>query len=118
MDIENNDSIGSRLGKERLRFGFTQPELAEKLELDKQSVYRYENDKRMMKIDDLQKLLKLGFDVLYILSGQKSDSLAMLTPQEKDWLTLYSQTNLNQRDALFTVARSFAASFPASDIAD
>lgn len=117
MDIENNDSIGSRLGKERLRFGFTQLELAEKLDLDKQTVYRYENDKRMMKIDDLQKLLGLGFDVIFILSGQSSNSANHLTQRDKDWLALYKQTNVNQREALFTMAQSFASSFP-SDIAD
>ncbi|WP_336943330.1 helix-turn-helix domain-containing protein [Acinetobacter modestus] len=117
MDIENNDSIGSRLGKERLRFGLTQLELAEKLDLDKQTVYRYENDKRMMKIDDLQKLLGLGFDVIFILSGQSSDSAHNLTQRDKDWLALFNQTNVNQREALFTMAQSFASSFP-SDIAD
>lgn len=112
MGIENNDSFGSRLSSERLRFNLSQDALAQIIQSDKQTVYRYEKDKRMMRIDQLQFLLEAGFDVDYLLSGQRSENVHVLSQKEKTWLNLLNSVDAKQHAVLHALVENFAQTYP------
>lgn len=112
MDIENNDSFGFRLSAERLRFNLSQDAVAQIIQSDKQTVYRYEKDKRMMRIDQLQLLLEAGFDIDYLLSGRRSENVHVLSQKEKTWLNLLNAVDVKQHAVLQALVENFAQTYP------
>lgn len=65
-------TVGSRLQEERVRMGFTQTELAEKLGISRTSATLYEAGKHLPRAEVLIALDGLGADVLYILTGKRA----------------------------------------------
>lgn len=77
-------SIGERLKEERERLGFTQPALAAIAGTTKKSQIDYEKDLTQPKAGYLAAVAKVGADVQYIVTGERS--AGALTPDEKDLL--------------------------------
>jgi len=64
--------FGERLKHERKRLGFKQNDFAEKVGVTVQSQIRYEGDKSTPDADYLEKVMALGGDVIYLLTGEYS----------------------------------------------
>lgn len=67
------DTIGARLRSERVRLGFTQEAFASLAGASKPSQVRYENGDRSPDGNYFSLIAREGADVLYILTGERSD---------------------------------------------
>jgi transcriptional regulator with XRE-family HTH domain len=112
MVIDKIDDRGQRLVIERSRLELSQAEVGEIIKADKQSVYRYESNARVMRQDQLELLLEKRFDIHFLLTGSRSESDATLTELERDWLQLLNQCDPNQKQTLLILAKNFVSSFP------
>ena len=66
-------SFGARLREERKRLGFKQAEFAALVGTDVPKQSLYENDRRELRAAYLSKLPAVGVDVLYVLTGRRSE---------------------------------------------
>jgi transcriptional regulator with XRE-family HTH domain len=66
-------TFGARLKDERKRLGFKQAEFADLVGTDVSKQSLYENDRRELRASYLSKLPEAGADVLYILTGRRSE---------------------------------------------
>ena len=112
MVIDKIDDRGQRLIIERSRLDLSQAEVGEIIKADKQSVYRYETNARIMKQDQLELLQEKGFDIEFILTGVRSSSTNHLTELERDWLQLLNQCDPNRKEILLILVKNFVSSFP------
>ncbi len=64
-------TFGTRLKEERKKHKYTQEELAKTLGIHKTSLLSYEKETVSPPASFLEKLLSIGFDVNYIISGEK-----------------------------------------------
>lgn len=71
------EDFGKRLKEERERLGLTQAEFAKACGVGKTAQYMYEKSERLPSISYLQDARLLGCDVLFLLTGNKSDSDAV-----------------------------------------
>ena len=71
----NPMSFGARLKEERKRLGFNQAEFAALVGTDVPKQSLYENGHRQLRAGYLARLDPVGVDVLYILTGQRSESV-------------------------------------------
>lgn len=65
------DGFGLRLRDERVRLSLTQDQLAEKLNVRQQTIYKYEKNITSPDVEVLYALLDLGFDISYLILGHK-----------------------------------------------
>lgn len=65
--------FGARLAEERKRLGLKQAEFADLVGTDVPKQSLYENDKRELRADYLSRLAGARVDVVYILTGQRSE---------------------------------------------
>ena len=70
-------SFGKRLAEERKRLGLKQAEFADLVGTDVPKQSLYENDRRELRADYLARLADAKVDIVYILTGRRS---------EGDWL--------------------------------
>ena len=63
--------FGQRLRDERVRLTFTQDQLAEKLNVKQQTIYKYEKNITAPDTTVLYDLLELGFDISYLVLGHR-----------------------------------------------
>lgn len=68
--------LGKRLLEERERLSMTQPELAEKCGVTMRTQRNYEKGERSPDADYLAALAQQGLDVLYLLTGQRTQPVA------------------------------------------
>jgi transcriptional regulator with XRE-family HTH domain len=64
-------SIGQRLREERERLNLSQDSLGEALGVDRRVIRNYEGNKTSPRADQLAKMMGLGADILYIVSGKR-----------------------------------------------
>lgn len=96
--------LGERLKHERKRLGFKQNDFAEKVGVTVQSQIRYEGDKSSPDAEYLAKVLALGGDVIYLLTGEYSKPSGLNDDEDgllKSYRYLYSKES---RQALLRVA--------------
>lgn len=110
--MENCDllSRGERLKEERKRLGIkTQDELAELLGLTKNSIGRFEKHNDPMTTDHLDTLEDHGFDISYVLWGQRKDELKTvdLPEDEKRLLNLYRSIGNDAKKGLLLIAETY-----------
>lgn len=99
-----------RLKEERERCGITQAQIAEVTGVNIKSVGRWEREIPIPS-DKLAMLAILGFDVLYVLIGQRSMPItSTLNPREEALLDNYRNTNEQGQRALENTASAFAQS--------
>ena len=67
-------NFGARLAEERKRLGMRQAEFAARVGTDAAKQSLYENGKRELRGDYLARLAEAEVDVVYILTGRRSDS--------------------------------------------
>lgn len=58
--------------EERERLGFQQEELAEKIDVTRRTISRWENEDAPIPSDKLRICAGLGFDVQYVITGQRA----------------------------------------------
>ena len=66
-------SFGGRLAEERKRLGLKQAEFASLVGTDVPKQSLYENDRRELRADYLARLADADIDVVYVLTGQRSE---------------------------------------------
>lgn len=73
MKIVNKNSLFSeRIKQERLRYGLTQQQIADRCGISREMWGRYERGLAIANCELLFSLFSLGWDVLYIISGSRS----------------------------------------------
>jgi transcriptional regulator with XRE-family HTH domain len=92
MDFMEFNNIGARLHEERNRLGLTQQELTQRIGITQNMWSKYERGQAVPGGDVLAAFLAIGGDVLYILSGQQSDSA--VSPEEKELLSGFRKMDL------------------------
>lgn len=103
-------NFGARLAEERKRLGLKQVEFADLVgtEVPKQSLY--ENDKRELRADYLARLAEVGVNVVYILTGQRSEG-GRLPPGASDLLSAYLGLPPDMQQALLQLANTIRDQF-------
>jgi transcriptional regulator with XRE-family HTH domain len=101
--MQNNDVlinmkilIGERLREERLRLGHTQPTICEHLNASKKTLINWENGQSTPGADHVALLMALGMDVVYILTGTRTQPVAaesLLNRREQAVLEHYRHTD-------------------------
>ena len=66
-------SFGERLKEERKRLGFKQAEFASRVGRDVPKQSLYENNRRELRAPYLSKIAEEGVDVVYVLTGRRSE---------------------------------------------
>ena len=95
--------ISTRLQEERKRLGLTQEAVAAQLGATKRSVINWEGGAALPGAEVLARYAAAGADVLYILTGQRSQPVPPaqeLPRQEQEWLALYRNSSDEVRAAL------------------
>lgn len=95
--------ISERLKSERENLGFSQQALADLLGISLRSQQNYEKGDRNPDSAYLAAIAAVGADVLYILTGQRSQPVPPaqeLPRQEQEWLALYRNSSEEVRAAL------------------
>lgn len=70
-------SFGARLAEERKRLGMRQAEFAARAGTDTAKQSLYENGRRELRADYLAAIAEAGADVLYVLTGRRSESAGL-----------------------------------------
>ncbi|MGP4865252.1 hypothetical protein ACTXGK_13780 [Psychrobacter sp. T6-5] len=93
--------VGKRLEAERQRLGLMAVEVYEEptIRIAQTTYKNYETGKRDMPSSLLIKLWNIGFDVMYVLTGQRLEDIALDVRSHKD-LPSYHQRLINLPDIL------------------
>ena len=119
------DSFSKRLKDERKRLGMSQEEVAKKVSIHRETWSRYENDKITPGSTILLHAAKLGFDINYIMTGVREDSMHNvypfrvseesidykvngLTKREQELLALYRNADNAGKKTITDIARFVA----------
>lgn len=89
-------TIGERLREERERLGLSQPKFAAIAETTKQTLFSWETGKTAPDGFQLSLLSAGGVDVLYVLTGSRSQPVAeaeTLSPRQRALLSNYENTD-------------------------
>lgn len=117
--------FSKRLKEERKRLGMNQEEVAKKVSIHRETWSRYENNKIMPGSIILFHAAKLGFDINYILTGDRGqpiqnvyafrvseDEIAYkvngLTKREQELLALYRKANDEGKKTIDDIAKFVA----------
>ena len=98
-------SFGSRLAEERKRLGLKQAEFADLVGTDVPKQSLYENDRRELRADYLARLAEADIDIIYILTGRRSDG-EWLKEGPSELLSAYLTLPAELQEALEGFARS------------
>lgn len=104
-------TFSDRLREERKRLGMNQTELAAAAGVQKQAQVNYEAGKRSPNADYLAALAAVGADVLYILTGQRSQPVpaeALLPVDERIMLDNYRHAPGAVQSGIKTTLGAFA----------
>jgi len=103
-------SFGKRLAEERKRLDMKQAEFAALVGTDVPKQSLYENDRRELRADYLARLAGADIDVVYVLTGRRSES-NWLGQGPSDLLTAYLSLPPEMQQALEGLARSLRDQF-------
>lgn len=96
--------LSERLKHERKRLGFKQNDFAEKVGVTVQSQIRYESDKSTPDANYLSKVLALGGDVIYLLTGEYAKPLGLSDEEDRLLQSFRYLSCDDNRQALLKVA--------------
>ena len=102
--------FGTRLAEERKRLGLKQAEFAALVGTDVPKQSLYENDRRELRADYLARLADAQVDVVYILTGRRSEG-EWLEEGSSELLTDYLSLPADMRHALEHLAHSLSDQF-------
>lgn len=98
--------IGERLREERLRLGISQVDFAEQCDASRNALLQWERGETTPNAGVLALMSGLGVDVLYVVTGQKTEaSESTLAPAERDLLQAWRNGSPAGRTALEAMAR-------------
>lgn len=101
--------IGKRMAAERLRLNFTQKEVCSALGLGAATLSRYENAQRTPDLLQAYDFVKLGYDMHYVLTGERSETIESdLNGEESALLALYRQAD--DKKMLIKMVKAFTVS--------
>ena len=103
-------SFGTRLAEERKRLGLKQAEFAGLVGTDVPKQSLYENDRRELRADYLARLADAHCDVIYILTGRRSEG-EWLEQDSSELLSDYLSLPAEMRHALEHLAHSLSDQF-------
>lgn len=99
-------AISARLAQERKRLGLEQTEVCKIIDISIPTLSRYENGKRSPDLVLSKRLSELGYDMLYVITGQRqSDHTNEINEDETYWLELYR--NSQQRPELVKLVKAY-----------
>ena len=105
--MNNHDIISERLKQERLRLGLKQTDVIKAIDVAIATFSNYETGKRSPDVDFLLKLGALGYDIGYVVTGERLENgMAVLLPDEQEWLNVYRALESDDRDRLIKMAKS------------
>ena len=90
-------SIGDRIREERERLGFNQIDFGEAGKVGRKSQFNYESGDRFPDALYLADIAEIGADVLYVVTGIRSDTA--LSPDERQLLSLFRTAPLTGKAA-------------------
>lgn len=103
----NQNIISERLRSERLRLGLKQTDIIKAIDVAIATFSNYETGKRSPDLDFLLKLGDLGYDVGYIVTGERVENGSVTLPQdESEWLEIYRGLGADDRERLIKMAKS------------
>ncbi|MDH0200822.1 helix-turn-helix domain-containing protein [Comamonas aquatica] len=106
MQEKNFASFGDRLREERIRIDMQQLELADACSVSRRTLSAWENGEATPNAPALAVMAGVGFDVLYVVTGQRaSESEATLAPAERALLQAWRDGGDKGRAALAAVAQ-------------
>ncbi len=70
-------TFGARLKEERRRLGLKQAEFADMVGTDVPKQSLYENDRRQLRGAYLERVSKVGVDVVYVITGRRSSGVPL-----------------------------------------
>lgn len=98
QEITQLGNFGERLKEERERKGMTQDAFGAVGGVRKQSQLKYEKAERKPDVEYFEALSKIGVDVQYVVTGQRSE--AALSPELSDLIALYQKAPLAVKAAV------------------
>lgn len=101
-------AVGSRLREERKRLGFERDQegFADKVGISKNSLGAYEKGQTAMKVPLLLIFDDIGVDILYVLTGKRSDISREFVDQRM--LDLLTKLSARERDAVNALVSTLA----------
>ncbi len=103
------DKLGERLVEERVRLGFTQADFGRLGGVGRTTQLRYESGETSPAADYLLALVPHGFDMLYVLTGQRGvDTVGLMTSEESALVENYRAASPDHQASLRAVGASFA----------
>lgn len=109
-EIMNNEYlkiISERLRGERLRLDLKQTDILKQLDVAISTFSSYETGKRSPDIEFLLRLGELGYDVGYVVTGERVEGgSVVLPPDESEWLEIYRELGADDRERLIKMAKS------------
>jgi len=112
MKNDDLNNRGTRLRLERKRLGInTQEELAEILQVKKNSIVRYEKHNAPLDMDQLDLLEDHGFNIAYILWVTSNVKNSELYNDEVKLIELYRQTREEMRSGLVSLVETYSNQF-------
>lgn len=112
--MEIISSSGERLSEERTRLGLSQSETAQVAKdlgvpgATRQSQARYEKGQATPSAAYMSAVATVGFDVLYILTGERRATTPQLAPDEEALLKHYRQLDPGAKQILLSTCNLFA----------
>ena len=103
-------SFGTRLAEERKRLGLKQAEFADIVGTDVPKQSLYENGRRELRADYLARLANAQVDIVYVLTGRRSDG-EWMAQGASELLTAYLALPPDMQHALEELARSLRDQF-------
>lgn len=103
-------NFGARLAEERKRLGLKQAEFADLVGTDVPKQSLYETGKRELRADYLARLAETEVDVVYVLTGRRSEGGA-LAPAASDLLTAYLSLPAAMQQALLVLTTAMRDQF-------
>lgn len=110
MSVEKNLTfIGPRLKEERERVGHSQEQFAEAGGVSRRTVIAWEKGEQFPNAAFLATVSAMGVDVLYVLTGQRTQPVeSTLTPEEHALLDNYKHSDEDSRAAARRVLDALA----------
>ncbi|EAM6405850.1 transcriptional regulator [Salmonella enterica] len=108
-------SQGERLKEERKRLGFSQTDFAQMVGASYKSQLRWEKDESSPGADALGIWARVGLDVLYVVTGQRSQGsfdIPEMSPEKQALVEAFDGMSADDRKTLLRVGESLSQPKP------
>lgn len=100
-DVPFLEHFAARFVEERRRLGLTQLDIREHCDVGRSTQVKYESGDSAPDVRYLVKISELGFDLLYLLTGERNSTV--LPREQQNLLSAYAQADDATKDAVFGV---------------